>query len=575
MKTLLSRAATVLLALAAAAAAAQAAPEPPRLVVVIAVDQMRSDYVDWYGANWKRGLRKLYDQGANLTSARYPYLSTVTCPGHATIGTGSYPRTHGMILNTWYDRERKKVIECTDDPESPLLGYAPARFSGGDSARNLMAPTLGDEMQAQLGGKTRVVGLSMKARSAIDIAGHKPDVVLWFESSTWVTSTAFTRTLTPWVEKWVRENPVSAVLETPWTRMLPDSAYKFADDAVGEKPPSGWTRVFPHPLKSSSSFFRPGSSSSGRFASSPAADDFLGRLARAAVIEMKLGQGETPDYLGVSFSMTDIVGHQFGPRSHEVQDVLARLDRTIGDLLDELDARVGKDRYVVALSADHGVALIPEQAKAEGRDAGRISSTEIKKRTNEAIAAELGSGTHAVEVQGNDLYLAPGVHAQLSAKPGAVTRVLAAVRQVPGVADAFDASEIRDPAKAKDAVRRAAALGYYHGRSGDLTIVPRAEWIMGSTIAANHGTTHDYDQRVPLLFFGKGIKPGKYDRPASPADLAPTLGALVGVKMPKAEGTVLADVIATSEPDRTEQAPQAGKPEKAARQARSPKSKRK
>lgn len=518
-------------------AAPRKRPPPPKLIVLMAVDQMRADYYDWYGARWKGGLKRLFSKGAWLVNARFPFLNTVTCPGHATVGTGSYPRTHGMILNSYYDRALKKVVECTDDPEAPLVGHGPGgKFKGGDSARRLMAPTLGDEMKAQLKPGARVVGLSFKARSAIGLAGQAPDALLWFESGAWVTSSKFSATPHPWVERFVTDHPIAARVAEPWTKLLPASAYRFTDDGEGENPPKGWKRTFPHRLTKEGS-------PNGEFGNSPLPDEYLVLLARAAVAELKLGKGPGTDLLAISFSMTDIIGHRFGPRSHEVQDVLARLDRSVGQLLAMLDREVGRGRYVVGMSADHGVADLPEQMKAEGKDAGRLSATAIKKTTGEAVAAELGPGKYVSEVQANEIYLTPGVHEKLLAKEGAVARVLATVRAMPGVADAFHAGELLDPEKAADPVRRAAALGHYPGRSGDLSISPKPGWFVGAEIATTHGSVHDYDQRVPVLFYGAGIKPGRYARAASPADVAPTLGKLIGVTMPKAEGQVIVDVL--------------------------------
>ncbi len=489
------RHALVVVGLLAAAGRGHAEPKSqspgrPKLVVLVVVDQMRADYVDRYGASWKAGFRRLLAGGAHLTMARYPNLNTFTCTGHATVSTGATPRTHGMIQNTWYDRRLKKVVACTHDPDTKLVfhaGHGPSPPHGGESARNLVVPALADEMQSQLHPRPRIASFSLKARSAITLGGHKPDVALWKVGTTWVTSSAFATATPPWVT-----------------------------NLVGTGPPAG------------------------RFRGAEP-DEILGRLAGSAIVELKLGQRAAPDLLAIGFSDTDTVGHKFGPRSREVQDVLARLDVTLGRLLDALDAAVGQDRYVVALTSDHGVADIAEQAKAEGADAGRIDSSRIEQQANQAVAAELGPGTYVAEVQGNDIYLAPGVSERLAAKTGAMDRVLARVRVTPGVAAAFAAAEIRGRSAAthEDPLRRAAALAYYPGRSGDILVSAKRGWTLGATLPANHGSVHDYDQRVPIVFFGNGIKPGRYDQAATPADIAPTLAKLVGVKMPKADGRAL------------------------------------
>jgi hypothetical protein len=522
---------TRLLALLAllAGAPAHAAPTPPRLVVLLVVDQMRADYVDWYGGHWKGGLRRLYDQGAWLRNARYPYLGTLTCPGHFTIATGTFPHTHGMILNSWYDRAQKKAIECTDDPGAPLVGYGAAAPNRGDSAKNLVVPTLVDEMNAQLPRKPKVAVFSMKARSSIPFAGHAPAVVTWFGGSGWVTSKAFAAQPAPWVSRFIAANPLAT--DQPWTRLLPETEYANQDDAAGERPSAGWKKTFPHPLAEA-----PGGPYA-RWALSPAPDDYLARLARTALGEMKLGEGPGTDVLAVSFSMTDLVGHSFGPRSHEVQDTLARLDRVIGELLQELDRRL-PGRYVLALASDHGVAELPDPAQG----GGHFSTAEAKKRFNALVSAELGPGEHVADVQIDNLYLAAGARDRLAAKPGALARVLAAVGALPGVAGVFDGATLAE-AERLDGLRRAAALSYFPGRSGDLVFALKPGWTVGD-LGTNHGSANDYDQHVPVIFFGQGITPGRYERFATPADIAPTLAKLLGVKLPHAEGAPIDEVLA-------------------------------
>ena len=543
---------------------AAAGPAAPKLLVLLAVDQMRTDYVDWYGSAWKGGLHRLFSEGTFFRQARYPYLETVTCAGHATLGTGAYPHASGMMQNVWYDRAQKKLVECTADPTAPLVGVGPvlARPGMGDSAKNLALPTLGDEMQAQLQPPAKVVGLSMKARSAITMAGHKPDLVLWFENGTWVTSTAFAPTIAPWVTAFITSHPIAPLVAAPWTRLLPATTYKNSDDGVGERPGGDWTPLFPHALKGD----RP--ESPGRFTMSPVADDYLAQLALAAVDALKLGQGAATDFLGISFSMADLVGHHFGPRSHEVQDVLLRLDGTLERFLGALDQKVGKDRYVVALSADHGVAEIPEQLQAQGKDAGRILEADVARSLNTAIARELVAGAKkddpannestspVVGQVGNEIYLAPGVYDRLRGTKGAVARVLAALRKFPGIADAVEADAVAGKEARQTtgpgSLRRAAALSYFPERSGDLLILPKPNWIVGQSLATTHGSTHDYDRRVPVVFYGRGVKALRSDRPVSPADVAPTLAALLGVTMKQAEGSALPEI---APPGRTPRPP--------------------
>lgn len=483
--------------LAAPSSSAPAAPRP-KLLVLLVVDQMRADYFDRYGVQWTKGLRRLFDQGAHFRRAAYPYLATLTCPGHATIGTGTYPATHGVALNAWWDREARRLIACTEDPDARPVFYDNAAVvkKEGNSARQLVVPTLADEIKAQLGRSSRVVALSMKPRSAIMLGGRTPDAVVWFGGA-WATSSAFA------------DAPVAAIVQ-----------------AIAAIPlPSGPALV--------------------RWEQGPEADQHLALLARGAALALFLGRGPGVDYLAISFSTLDGVGHAFGPASAQVQDVLARLDATLGALLDDLDRRLGSDGYVVALTADHGVAPLPETVQAQGRDAGRISLDLLKSKISDAVATVLGPGKYVSSVQYADVYLVPGVLDKLRSRRGAVARVLAAARSVPGIIDAFAADQIRDRRKAKTPLQHAAALSYFPERSGDIVIAPKANWLtvdQGTT----HGTAHSYDQRVPLVLMGAGIRPGRYDRAVTPADIAPTLARLAGIKMPRAEGQPLLEALVSA-----------------------------
>ena len=204
------------------------AEEPPRLVVFLSIDQMRSDYIDRYGPRWTAGLKRLAFEGARFVEAAYPYLNTVTCAGHATMSTGTFPATHGMVLNAWWDREAERDVACTDDPEKSSIGYhhPQAKSSGGHSAHLLRSHTFADELRGQASRKPRIVSLSMKPRSAIMLAGRQGDAVLWYEGTTGLTtSTAYTDKPVPFVEAFVKANPMEKELANTWTRLLPDSEY--------------------------------------------------------------------------------------------------------------------------------------------------------------------------------------------------------------------------------------------------------------------------------------------------------------------------------------------------------------
>jgi predicted AlkP superfamily pyrophosphatase or phosphodiesterase len=476
-------------------------------------------------------------EGAWFDHAAYPYLNTITCPGHSTIGTGSFPYRHGMILNTWWDRKTRKAMDCTDDTGQKEVSYG-ALAGVGDSGRALRVATLAQQMRDRVRGRT--VTMSIKARSAIGLAGAKADVVVWFdERGAWATSTAYVKQPVPWLKGYTDQHPPSADLGKTWERLRDPATYQYDDDRPGERPGTGWTRAFPHVLgmpsgKADAAYYV-------QWVKSPYADEYLGRMAEAAIDTMHLGSGPRTDFLGVSFSSLDAVGHAFGPESHEVQDVLARLDLTVGRLLDHLDAAVGRGRYVLALGSDHGVARIPEQVEG----AGRVTSAQVSAAIDVALQPLFGAGKYMAYSGYTDIYLQPGVYKRVARDPRAVQALRSTLLAVPGIAHVFLSDELTAAAARTDAdpVRRAAALSFFPGRSGDLILVPRENWIL-STSATTHGTLQPYDQRVPVIFFGHGVAPGRYSGEATPADIAPTLAALAQVPFVKGDGRVLRDALA-------------------------------
>lgn len=514
--------------------------QPPRLVVILVVDQMRADYINLYSHQWTKGLRRLLDTSAIFPMARYPYSYTVTCPGHATISTGSYPATHGMIGNEWYDRDSRRTVVCTDDQALTSVPFGGRPGVERHGPTRLSTLTFTDELRLQATRPPTIVSMSLKPRSAITLAGQPgaSTYAIWFEESrgTWATSTAYAAAPWPVVDSFMTANPFIAEYGQVWTRTLPEPAYLFADAAPGEMAPA----AFPHPITSKAG--TPDSEFFTRWRRSPMSDRFLGRLGQHMARELKLGQRAGTDVLAISFSGVDVVGHEYGPHSHEVQDMLVRLDETVGSLLNTLDQAVGRDRYVVGMTSDHGVALIPEQDQGVVAGSGRLSSTAIRDAINAAIESVLGPGNHVVNRTGPNVYLAPGVLSRLLSTAGARQSVTQAILAFEGLSQVYWAPELSSSASTDDKFLRAARLSYVAGRSGDLMVLPDLHWMAQAT-GTTHGTPYDYDQRVPLLFAGAGVKPGVYLVPASPADLAPTLAHLVGITLARADGRVRAEAL--------------------------------
>jgi predicted AlkP superfamily pyrophosphatase or phosphodiesterase len=524
------------------------APARPKLVVLLVVDQMRGDYVDKFRGQWTAGLKRLIDQGAWFRNAAYPYAATETCVGHATISTGAFPATHAMVANAWWDRESQKMVTCTGDPKAKNLGYAGVSTKGGDTAWRMELPSFAEELKFQTNGATRIVSFSLKARASITMAGHKADAVTWFDAGGWVTSDAYGTM--PFIEDYAKKHLVKDDHGKTWSLSLPEIAYWYDERAVGAVPPAGWDLTFPHPLRGKSAGTEPDAEFYEQWASSPYADTYLTRLAETAVDSLGMGQGGGTDFLAVGYSTVDYVGHEFGPRSREIQEILIRLDKDLGELFAHLDKKVGAANYVVALTADHGVVPTPEDMQKTGADAGLLHLPELQERIEEALEPFHLAKPAVARISGSDVYFALDVYDKLKQNPKAMRAALDAALAQPGVAEVFRAEQVEGRPPTESPTIAAFADSYFPGRSGDLFIVPKPYWLLDSTpigkarsYGTGHGVPYNYDQHVPILLMGFGIRPGHYYSEVTPADISPTFAALCGITLASRDGHVLAEAL--------------------------------
>ena len=532
----------VLVLLAALALAATQLPQrsqstATKLLVILVVDQMRFDYLDRSAKFTQRGLKRLLTEGAVFDRAAYPYATTVTCAGHATIATGTVPATHGIISNEWWSRTDGRRVVCTDDETVISVSYSGGPEKASHSARRLQVRTIGDRLRAT-NRDSRIVSMSMKPRSAVMLAGHAGAAVTWFVDAThgWATSTAYAAHPVSEVQAFIASHPIERDRTQVWN---PVNASSFAgiDDAAGERPKPGWSSTFPHPLAGS-----PGTPESQFYElwkCSPYSDEYLGALAAAQVHALKLGQRDAVDMLGVGLSSLDCIGHDFWPDSAEVHDTLLRLDRTLGVLFDTLDATVGRDKYVVALSADHGVSPIPEQRRSEGVDAGRVLAPEVRKVAEAAMEAAHGAGPHIAAVLPPYIYFTPATRTLVEKRPDAAQPIVDAVSKIDGVLRVMAGRGLEQKRQSADPIERAAALSHYPPESGEILYLLKPQWVNGNSSAASHGTPHDYDRRVPVVFMGAPFKAGRFTTDASPADIAPTLASVIGLGLPATDGNAL------------------------------------
>ena len=548
-------------AAAKSAAAPSTAKNPrPKLVVIIVVDQMRGDYVDKFKGQWSGGLKRLVQGGAWFRDAAYPYAATETCVGHATISTGAFPATSGIVANAWWDRDSQKMVTCTSDPNAKNTAYAGGTSKGGDSAWRFRVPTFSDELRFQSGGAARVVTLSLKARAAIGLGGHKADAVTWFDNGSWVTSSPYGTM--PYIENYVKANDMKSDYGKVWELSMPKSSYFYDQQATGAVGPEGWDLNFPHKLSGKAGSSAPDDDFYQQWETSPYADTYLTKLAELSVDQLGLGKSGGTDFLGISYSSPDYVGHSYGPRSWEIQDILFRLDRDLGELFAHLDDEVGRGNYVVALSADHGVVPVPEDSQKAGLDAGVLHIPEVQEKIEKTLDTFNYSKPVVARIANTDVYFSTGIYDRLKTDPAAMRATLDAIRSVPGVAEVYRAEEVQDRPATQSPFRNAEAASYFAGRSGDLLIVPNAYWLVsgapagkGRDYGTGHGTPYNYDQHVPVLFMGWGIQPGQYHGNITPADIAPTLASLCGITLSTRDGHVLAQALKSSVPAKSAAAP--------------------
>lgn len=544
-------------------------PEPkrPRLVLFIAVDQFRYDYLERFGDLFvANGFKRLLRDGASWTQSNYDHMPTYTAPGHATMLTGAYPAESGIIGNYWFDRASGKRVSSVSDDTVKALGGEPNEPAS--SPRRLLASTVGDELRLLTNDRAKVIGISVKDRSAILPTGRHANAAYWLGDTFggMVSSSYYFNQLPAWVSAFNKTDPVDKYFGQKWERLLPESEYikrAGTDSPKWEKvTASGDTNAFPHTITGGAT--KAGINFYTHLDHSPFTNDILLAFAQQAIINEQLGADDDTDVLSVSFSASDYVGHRYGPYSQEVMDVTLRVDRTIASLLDFINERVGLSNTLIAFTADHGVSPIPEQAEALGMGGGRIKFTDIVATINKAISARYNPQGKAPDPTAD--YLLKNsetstarewlLNGNLYFNYDALRRdnvnveelsevVVAAALTIPGVARAFSRVQLqRGAASITDPIQRRVVHGFYPARSGDIVLVAEPYKYLSDLTTATHGSGYSYDTHVPTIIMGPGIIPGRYHEAATPADIAPTLSAVLRISPPTSStGRVLIEAI--------------------------------
>jgi len=513
------------LSLIAAGSPAQQKSQPPakkpKLVLALVVDQFRYDYLLRFRADYHSGFARLLSDGAVFTDARYMHYPTVTAVGHSTFLSGATPSVSGIIGNAWLDREANEQVTSVSDKSTTLLGGPPG--VQGSSPHRLLVSTLGDELKMS-GRPSHVIGISMKDRSAILPAGHMADAAYWFDpdSQHFVTSTYYMKQLPAWVSKVNADRPAFKYLGARWTAL---------DAKPGDKPFCSLTAGTEVRYCEGIEF-------------TPFGNELVEDFAEKAIEEEKLGSHEATDVLAVSFSANDYVGHQRGPDSPEVRDIARRTDLLLGKLLDFINSRIGENNTLIVFTADHGVAPVPKVNNDRKMPGGWLTASEYSAKIAAELSQKFGNGNWFRYDADGFLYLNYATAAQNKADLVEVRRFAAeAARTLPHIARVYSSDDLLHGEAAADWPGRAVRLGFYGPRSADLVLLPEPYYMFSSPPGTTHATPYSYDNHVPLIFYGPGIRAGVHYEPATVNDVAPTLAAILGVETPSgSSGKILAEI---------------------------------
>ncbi|MCL1145409.1 alkaline phosphatase family protein [Shewanella sp. 10N.261.52.F9] len=553
------------LSLASALFAHDAMAETPKLILQITVDQLRGDMLNRYQDRFgEGGFNYLLNKGIVYQNAQHAHANTETIVGHTTLSTGAYPANHGMVGNVWYDRSLGHSVYNIEDPRYPLLSadgdvnkkteIDPTQKTASTSGRspmNILVSTFSDELALKTNGKAKVFGVSVKDRGAVAMAGHAGKA-FWFskKSGEFVSSKFYYQDYPNWVKQHNATKPAQHYANKTWQLAKPQNSYLFAnnDDQDWEVAFPGFGRTFPHQYGAGD-----GKYFTTFLTLSPAGDQLTANFAKLLIENEAIGQDEITDYLSVSFSSTDYVGHIFGPSSLEAEDNLLHLDKTLADLLNYIDKKVGLDNTVIVLSADHGSPESPEYLQNMGIDAQYVDPN--KWETETAIKAvkqqfKIASSDKLInKFQTPYLYLNHVTLAKYQLNPEQVQRAVAnEITKLHGVAFSATSSDINNNHLPDTRVAKLVSNNHHPQRSGDIYIVFKPHYFInefdGLSVASSHGSPWRYDTFVPLIFAGKNIDQQTVSRTVETVDIAITLATIADTKQPSgSDGNVLIEVI--------------------------------
>lgn len=502
----------------------------PKLVLVLSIDQMRFDYLTRFAPLYKGGMRRLLERGAVFSNANYRHAATETGPGHSVLLSGRHPSNSGIVANDWWDPYLKKTVNVVDDPlQLPLGGEGRSA-----SPANALGFTVGDVLKLR-NSRSRVVGVSLKDRSAILLAGRRGDAAYWYETAggNFITSTYYTSAAPPWLVKWNNRHLANQYAGKKWTRLLADEDLyeKYAGADAIEAEWDGRDIVFPHAIRGNP----PDRLYYDDLRRTPFADEVTLSVALEAMKAHQLGQDNDTDVFAIGFSATDIVGHTYGVDSQETMDQLLRLDLVLEKLFQEIDDKVGLANTLVVLSSDHGALPLVESLRGKGIEARRASSAVLESTVRKAFEQRFPGVSGLIAYFATDMYLDTEVMARHQLDRTAVEKTAINALMSTGLVEkVYTHSDLMSIANSSDPYLKLFQNAFFQPRSPHLTVlVKKYVYLSPYPGGTGHGTAHEYDRHIPIVFMGEGIKPGTYDAECGPEDIAPTLAYLFDLAYPR------------------------------------------
>ena len=502
----------------------------PKLVVGLVIDQMRWDYLyRFYDRYSKGGFKRLINEGFSAENTFIPYTPTYTACGHTSIYTGSVPAINGIIGNNWFDPELGRDVYCSEDRDVKTVGSSTR--AGEMSPKNMLVTTITDELRLATNFKSKVIGISQKDRGSILPAGHAANAAYWYDggSGDWITSTYYMQTLPTWVSDYNKRKVANEFYAKNWNTLYPIATY--TQSTADDKPYEGRfrgenTSAFPHKLDNAIG------KNYDLIRSTPYGNTMTFDLSKIAIKEEKLGQTGNTDFLAVSCSSTDYVGHQFGPNSIEIEDTYLRLDKDLEDFFNYLDKTLGKGNYLFFLSADHAVAHVPGFLKENKLPGGLVSNSKLRKGIDSIMVNQFKLQKSVITVMNNEVYFDHSVIEEKKANFAEIKQATVNyLRKQEAISDAVDL-QIMNTSTIPEEIRKRITNGYNARRSGDIYFILKPNWFDGGDTGTTHGAWYPYDSHIPLVFMGWKVKPGKTNETHYMTDIAATLAAMLRIQMP-------------------------------------------